>query len=207
MAPHRHKGMNSVNKSDAQLVKAIQSGGIQREKALRDLYARRGLRAKICSYIQNQGGNLQDGEDMYQEGIIVFDRNIREGKFREESSAESYLFSICKFLWKNQKRKNYRVDLKEDHNTMDLGTDDSPEIIVISKERVSKLEALIGRLGDRCRQVLKLWQLSFSMAEIADRAKLSSEGMARKTKYQCMKKLVEMIGDDETFKEWYNTDG
>jgi RNA polymerase sigma factor (sigma-70 family) len=195
--------MNSVKKNDTQLVSAIKNGGRLRELALRELYMRQGLRKKVCGYISQHGGNWQDGEDMFQEGIIVLDRNIRQGKFREESALESYLFSICKFLWKNQQRKNYRVDLSDNNATLDKKVTSNPEISMISAERQSMLQTLISKLGEKCRKVLTYWQLSYSMKEIAELSGLSSEGMARKTKYQCLKKLIDHIGANNELSEWF----
>ena len=198
--------MKAEETTDLQLVDAIQKGGSSREKALILLYNRLGLRRKVCAYIASNGGNWQDGEDMYQEGIIVFDRNVRHGKFRGESTLEAYLFSICKFLWMNRRRKTEKMDLTDNTMEFEKGHDHTPEIDYINEEQNEILRTLIKGLGDRCQKVLKLWQLSYSMKEITEMVGLSSEGMARKTKYQCMKKLMEMVAGNANLKELFEND-
>jgi RNA polymerase sigma factor (sigma-70 family) len=199
-----HLTMNAEEYTDLQLVEAIKRGGTIREKALLDLYIKSDLRIMVYAYISDNGGNRQDGKDMYQEGIIVLDRNIRHGKFRGESNLETYLFSICKFLWLNRKRKTNRMDLKEDTDTFEIVQNETPEITFINREQSDALKTLIKGLGGRCQKVLKLWQLSYPMMEISDKAGLSSEGMARKIKYQCLKKLIDMVSGNSNLKNQFD---
>ena len=117
--------------------------------------------------MQQNSGNLQDGQDMFHEGIIVLDRNIRQGKFRGESSLTLYLYSICRFQWMNQIRKKAQVDLQEDHLKMDEPVRETPESDVVKSEQKELLRMILEQLGDRCKRILELWKLSYSMEEIA----------------------------------------
>ena len=130
---------------------------------------------------------------MYHEGIIVLDRNIREGKFRGESPVKGYLYSICRFLWMNQMRKLAHTKTVAEvpiENETDLET---PEIQLIAQERKDMLNRLLGELGERCQRILELWKLSYSMEEIAETVGFSSPDMARKAKYRCHLSLLEVV--------------
>ena len=193
--------MNSDTKPEVLLLKAIKSGGHYREEALARIYRNPSLKLKVVRHVQKWGGNIQDGEDMFQEAIIVLDRNVRENKFREESSIDAYLFSIGKFLWKNRMRKTKKTVHTDEDYLVDKTVMDDPEVELISQERKEILLKLMSQLGDRCQEVLKLWQLSYSMNEIAEIVGLSSDTMARKTKYRCMQKLLELVDEQTGLKE------
>ena len=130
------------------------------------------------------------------EGIIVLDRNIRQDKYKEESSVQGYLYSICRFLWMNQIRKNSKVSLTDDTMQMDQTEHSTPEVQLFEEEQKNLLRNLIGNLGDRCRKILELWKLSYSMEEIANELGFSSAAMARKNKYRCHKSLLEIIKEN-----------
>jgi RNA polymerase sigma factor (sigma-70 family) len=181
-------------KNDAAIVQAIKSGGAQRQRAIRFLYkVNQDTLQKVVAYVRNNSGNEQDGQDMFHEGIIVMDRNIREGKFRGESSLAGYLYSICRFLWMNQVRKQGRTDLRDDNSTMDQPEMENPESLSVQEEKKKVLNNVLQQLGDRCQKILELWKLSYSMQEIAEKMGFSSAAMATKNKYKCHKKLMDFL--------------
>lgn len=181
-------------KNDAAIVRAIKSGGSQRQRAIRFLYqVNQETLKKVVAYVRSNSGNEQDGQDMFHEGIIVLDRNVRAGKFRGESSLAGYLYSICRFLWMNQVRKHGRTDLREDNSTMDQTETENPESLSLDEEKKKVLANVLTQLGDRCKKILELWKLSYSMQEIADQLGFSSAAMATKNKYKCHKKLMNYL--------------
>ncbi|HKK74385.1 MAG TPA: sigma-70 family RNA polymerase sigma factor [Saprospiraceae bacterium] len=181
-------------KNDAAIVRAIKSGGSQRQRAIRFLYqVNQETLKKVVAYVRSNSGNEQDGQDMFHEGIIVLDRNVRAGKFRGESSLAGYLYSICRFLWMNQVRKHSRTDLREDNSTMDQTETENPESLSLEEEKKKVLANVLTQLGDRCKKILELWKLSYSMQEIADQLDFSSAAMATKNKYKCHKKLMNYL--------------
>jgi RNA polymerase sigma factor (sigma-70 family) len=187
--------------TDEDLIAAIRSGGSERQRAIRVIYDWRNSRDKVIAFVKRNSGNEADGQDVYQEGIIALDRNIREGKFREDSSLSLYLFATCRFVWMNQLRKNQRVDLKENAVDMDASSGETPEYTFINHERKAILKQLLGKLGEKCQKILELWQLSYSMTEIATAMNLSSEKMARKSKYRCQQSLMEIIKSEPRWQE------
>ncbi len=182
-----------AKETDEELVKMIKSGGAAREKALHRIYSDSKIREKLIAMISYNNGNQQDGEDMYQEAIIVLDKNIREGRYRKEGNLQSYLFAIGKFLWMNQLRKK-KPNLKENFTDAELPGDPiEPDHILLDEERKTKLQDLLSRLGARCQEILSLWQLSFSMEEIAAKLGMNDPSTARKAKYDCQQQLIKLI--------------
>ena len=186
--------MNAVNYSDSEIVEAIKSGGRGRQDVIRFLYKQNDLKTKIIQFVQRNSGNFQDGQDMFHEGIIVMDRNIRQDKFKMESSVNGYIFSICRFLWMNQIRKQGKMTLTEDNTRLDEVEESTPETQLFDEEQKNVLRKLMSQLGERCQKILELWKLSYSMDEIATELKFSSAAMARKNKYRCQKSLMDIVG-------------
>lgn len=173
--------------SDTQILSMITKDPDSRKKAIEYIYLLDNLKAKVASYVVKHGGQQTDVLDVFHDGIVVLDRNIRSGKFRSQSSIEGYLYSICRFLWNNQKRKQKKIIREPTHDNIDLFT---PEISLFDTEKKSTLRQALELLDDSCRLILKLWKLSYSMEEIADHLSLSSARMAKKYRYRCMKKLM-----------------
>lgn len=179
--------------SDEHLMEAIKQGGAAREAALREIYQDTNLQRMVTAYVRNHRGDAAEGQDMFHEGIIVLDRNIREGKFRGESPLKGYLYSICRFLWMNQMRKLSHAKPVAEIPIENEADFDTPEIQMVTQERKDLLNHLLGELGERCQRILELWKLSYSMEEIAETLGFSSADMARKAKYRCHLSLLEII--------------
>ena len=178
---------------ESEIISAIKSGGRERDRAISFLYSHSGVFQSFTHYISQNKGNLQDAEDIFQDAVIVFDRSIRSNKYRGTSSLKAYFFSICKLSWMNRLRKNKKIHLVADHSKFDRNDTDSPESLFVNDERKQMLTAIVDQLGEKCAKIIKLWQLSYSMEEIAKKTGASSALIARKSKYRCMKSLLKLI--------------
>ena len=49
------------------------------------------------------------------------------------------------------------------------------------------------QVGEKCQKVLEMWSQNYAMKEIAQALGYKSEGMVRKKKHQCLRKLTQMI--------------
>lgn len=193
--------MQQTDWTDEKLLKDIASGGRARQDALRAIYADTELKRKVIQHVRNRQGNAEDGQDMFHEGIIVLDRNVREGKFRGEAPLKGYLYSICRFLWMNQLRKNAHTNPVAEVPHPNEPDEYTPEIALITGERKALLNRLLDQLGERCRNILELWKLSYSMEEIAGKLGFSSPDMARKAKYRCHLNLMELVTQNPELRE------
>lgn len=186
---------------DEELVNMIKAGAATREKALHQIYSNTTVKGKLANMIANNSGNSHDAEDIYQEAIIVLDRNIREGHYRLDGSLSSYLYSTGKFLWMNHLRKK-KLTLKENFQDSDLvSTSVQPDKIYMDEEKKKYLQSLLSRLGQRCQHIMELWQLSYSMDEIAKKLNIGDASIARKAKYDCQQQLIKLILSNPTNKE------
>jgi len=190
--------MSEGHFQDQVLVESIQNGGYKREKALAYIFSDTQLKQKVQYFVRQNKGNIQDGEDLFAEGLIVFDRNIRQNKFRQDSSPQVYFVSICKFLWMNKLRKMKRIQWTDNNFKLDKIESVTPEKIAITKEQKENIEKLLASLGKKCHKILTMWMLNFSMKEIAESLNFTNDAIARKNKYRCFKKLKELMNDAPT---------
>ncbi len=179
--------MTDKTLSDAELLAAFKQGDVHRDRALKQIYQETKLKRSILAYVTTHGGNIQDGEDVFQDSLVLFDRQIREGNFQGQSSWATYFIGIAKWRWVSNKRKFGRdVELKPEF--YDKPTE-SVEARVIENEKRDLIDEILSKIGERCKTILKLYKLSYSMDEIASELGLSSPELAKKNAYECRKKF------------------
>lgn len=183
--------MANTDWSDESLIAGIQSGGPAREDALKRLYQMPGLREAVIRYVLDNGGDRQDAQDIFQEALVLFDRNIREGRFEGKSALRTYFVAIAKWRWVTVRRQQGRyAELSPAHYD---GEVDSPEAETIRSEYRELFQEALGQIGDRCRELLRLYQLDYSMEEIARTMQYGNADVAKKEAYRCRMRFRELL--------------
>lgn len=172
---------------------AIASGGDTRLKAIEIIYQLTDVKGKVMQYVKTHGGSQTEGLDIFHDGIVALDQNIRSGKYRSEGPLQGYLYTICRFIWNNEYRRRMKIS-SGDIQEFQLEPDDStPEVKLRSKEEAALLDQVLQLLDESCRKILTLWKLSYSMTEIATTLQLSSPELAKKYRFRCMQKLMDQL--------------
>lgn len=169
------------------LIEAICAGGKRGYSAIEAIY--RDSFHSIENYIARNSGDKEEAKDIFQDGMIIFYRNIIAGQFKEQSSIKTYLFSICKNLWLQRlKHKGMGlVSLDE--------ADDIPEQ-PIDGLNISLLDNLMEGLKDECQKILiGYYYQRKSMEELMVLFQLGSEQAARNKKMRCMKELMRIVSE------------
>lgn len=179
--------------TDAELVANIKAGGSKRQAAIGDLYRDKKLKNQIIAFVTKNSGNKEDGIDIFHEGIISLDDNIRKNKYQGKGQLRGYLYSICRFLWLNKLKRNDRMIYTDEVKQLDQVSYETPESLSLSEEQKNILARLLSQLGPKCEQILEMWKLTYSMEEIAEKVGLKNAGMARKQRYVCYKKLLKIV--------------
>jgi RNA polymerase sigma factor (sigma-70 family) len=184
--------MTLHNPTDSDLIAAIQGTSEQRMNALKTLFQSGIWQQIVVRYVEQHGGTTQDGKDVFQETMILFDRNIRAKAFDGRASLQTYFVGIAKWYWLGvQRKKNKFVELDTAEHIK--GEGQSAEFSVISEERKDLLDKAIAQLGERCQKILGLYKLDYSMKEAAEVLSLSSAELAKKHASECRKKLREYL--------------
>ena len=172
----------------------IKSNNLERENALRIIY--KNNKVKVCSFILSNSGSEEEAKDIFQETVIAFYENVLKNKFKGDSAISTYLYSIARFKWLNQIKKN---NIRMVHDTEYEQTEDfykSPLATLIDDEKKEQILEVLGSIGGQCKKLLiaSIYN-NRSMKEIAEDGEYSSEQIVRNKKYKCLKKLKELIAE------------
>lgn len=169
--------------NDTKILKLFKEG--QRDKAFKKLYK---LYPRIEALVLSKGGQKRDARDVFQEALIILNRNLEKTDFKLTASFYTYLYSVSRFVWKDMQKEFSKQELH------DLEKDET-EILhkVIEEKKYQLAEHAFLQLGERCRYLLNLfYQKAKSFKEIAKLMQFKSEKVAKNQKYKCLVKAKEL---------------
>lgn len=186
------------------ICESILAGGLSRNQAIKELYNNSMIKNAIDGIVLKMGGNKNDSLDVFQEAIILFDRNVRENRFDFDSKESTYIISLGKYLWLNRMRKQDRITYTDSNEDLDTVDYSNPEDSMISEEIAREVNLMLKKSGDKCYELLKLWKESVPLTEVAEELGYSSYNAVRKQKHRCMKKLTDLLMTNTHLRELYN---
>ena len=155
----------------------------------------------IQNVVSNNNGDSQDGEDIFQDGMIVLFNQARKEDFELRCTVKTYLYSICRNLWLKKLRKSKKVVELTDTIKQFVTVDESQLKTLEVTEEKEIISSYIGQLSEGCQEILKYFYFDKKkMSEIADLMGLANEQGAKNKKSGCMKKLKSMMKDSNHFK-------
>ncbi|NNL91553.1 MAG: sigma-70 family RNA polymerase sigma factor [Saprospiraceae bacterium] len=164
-----------------------------RNEVIKAIYSNENLTVAISSYVLKHGGVVEEANDLFTFAIMTFIKQCYRPEFILSKSLESYIFSVAKYEWMRLRKVKNRVKLEEDIEIEEQ--EPSIEHLMIDRERKKELKRAMSHLDEKCIQILTMWSSSIKMREIAYQMLYKSEGMARKKKHECLKKLKSLIKD------------
>jgi RNA polymerase sigma factor (sigma-70 family) len=163
---------------------------------------------KIKRMVWSFRNTLLQPDDVFQEGLTRAIMNIRQGRFRGDSSFSTYLNSIC-----------YNICLKElnKHRLMPQEAEIKYEAADEYYELLGKLVNLMHKLDERCRSIIDL-RFNISAQNVTE----NPEDICRSTPFdvvaaqtdltpanarqlfkRCIEKLRELVLNNPEIKEYY----
>lgn len=185
--------------TDESLIKTLRSKNDQEvNEAFKHLF--RDYFPSIKNYITANNGTIDDAEDIFQDGLIVLYKKVRNENFELTSALKTYVYSICKYIWFNRVRKKKEVELEEG---ADFLLPDEDQLTILIKTEAGELIAdLFGELGEECKNLLILFYYKRKkMKEIAQQLQLVSEQVAKNRKSRCLKKLREKVMESPYYQD------
>jgi RNA polymerase sigma factor (sigma-70 family) len=171
--------------SDQEIIELIRMG--QHDKAFVRLYRHFPAVQKM---IRALGGDKEDAKDIYQEALIIFCRKVKEDNFILTAATGTYLYSVCRFLWKNEQRKRGRHPETRLNIYHDKEDEEDMQDVLEKENNLKKIESTLKNLEERCRNLLKLFYYEkLNMKTIAEKMGFSSEKIAKNQKYKCLEKV------------------
>ena len=144
--------------------------------------------------VLKNSGALEDAEDIFQDALIIFYRNVIKEEFELTSSISTYVYAISHNLWLKQlrKRKKNAIDLQE--ADVALIEDFEFELAEEKADKLSDVLAVMETVGKRCKEILTLYyfkKLKYDF--IAEKLGMKDERAVREQKYRCMKRIKELL--------------
>lgn len=148
------------------------------------------------SWMTQRGGNLQDGEDVFQEALLILIEKSKDARFTLIAQISTLLIAICKRIWYKKIQKNAVETDSTDTIDDEMQIDDS-ELIeehFIQEKKLKLLNDALQKLGEPCASILKSYYiLEKSMTEIAKEFRYTNADNAKTQKYKCLTRLKKLF--------------
>ncbi|MBL8002220.1 MAG: sigma-70 family RNA polymerase sigma factor [Flavobacteriales bacterium] len=167
--------------SDPEILQAIRDG--RDHAAFTALYVHL---PKVIRLVKANSGGRDEAKDIFQDALVIFHRKARTEGFTLTSSISTFLFAICRNLWREELRRRDRslTDWKLE------GLPDEPADLTALLAREGEYrtaEQALRSLGEKCLEVLKrFYILHEPLTQIARALGFAGEGAAKTRKYKCL---------------------
>lgn len=181
--------------SDEEILQMLQEEG-RRKEAISQLY--RTARDHVIRMVVKYGGSEDDALEILSEGVMVFLENIKQGKFRKGSQLKVYLIGICKFLWRDHRRKNIQLNQVPIETYMEPVLNEAVTDHLERLETVKVIQICLDKLQEACRELFK-WRFfegqPAAWEVVAQRLGYDNAQVARNKGQRCLKSLKEIYFD------------
>ncbi len=154
----------------------------------------------IRSYILRNSGTVADAQDVFQDALVLTFQKLNSESFRLECSLATYVFAVSRNIWMNTLRKRKKLIYQDQLPTISKSLENDIAEAVEQREKLFIYQKFFLKLGKDCQRLLELFFDGNSMSHIS---KIMGYSLAytRKKKFQCKQSLLEMLEDDQAFKE------
>lgn len=167
-------------------------------KVISDFYAKN--LPIISKYVQKNSGSRADAEDVFHDALAIIFEKLKTDSFQLSSSLSTYVYAVSRNIWMNRLRRRNKILSK---NKFLNKVDDNSESVLDTIDNSQKqrlFQKYFMKLEPDCQSILLHFFNGNSMKEISGLMKYS-EGYSRKKKFECKRKLIEMIESDPMFQE------
>ena len=141
-----------------------------------------------------------DGFSAYSDAIVSVIHNIINGNFDQRSSIKTYLFQIFSNKCIDLVRKKTTNKEKVHHATaepelLDYLPDKARTVVekLIDQQKVLAVKQHLSTMGEKCKEILLLFEDGYTDKEIADQLQYSNAAVAKTTRLRCLEKLKEKM--------------
>ncbi|MCD9573691.1 RNA polymerase sigma factor [Flavobacterium soyae] len=160
---------------------------------------------KVVMFIMNNSGDRDHAQDVIQEVLILLFNQAKANSLQLTCPFDAYFFLLCKRKWLNELKKtsNKGVTIIEDAVSIN---ESALELIGQTEEFDEKqqlFDTMFQKLGDKCKELLKLSFEIKSMEEVAEKLNVTY-GYVRKKKSLCVGQLTQWIQEAKNFNSLKN---
>src|ERR1700760_1742090 len=142
----------------------------------------------------------EDSFSAYSDAVLSTINNIASGRFDGSSSLKTYLFRIFSNKCIDQVRKNTMHKAAVHHSV------ETPELLahlpdkarsavelLIHRSKIETLREYVQKLGEKCRELLLLFEDGFSDKDIAEKMDYNSPAVVKTTRLRCIDRLRDLM--------------
>ncbi len=147
---------------------------------------------KVKTNILNCGGTRENAQEIFNDSLLLLIEKVNVNSFELTSSMQTFLYGIAHFLWKNESRKNKKLQNQDWSDSItvlnsDFDYDEDKE------QKLQAIEGILDSITERCKQILELFYYKqLSMKAIADKLRFASVNSAKTQKYKCLEKVIQL---------------
>jgi RNA polymerase sigma factor (sigma-70 family) len=157
----------------------------------------------IRKLILTNGGNEQDAQDIFQDGIIKVYQKITGHGLQLTCKFCTYLYSVCRFLWLHEIEKK-KIPLRKYPDIENIVEDRPANDKVREHMQLRIYEKHFRELAEECQKVLNMYFNKASMEEICVVMGYKNAQIATVKKYRCKKYLMNKIINNPEYKRLKN---
>ncbi len=186
--------------NDPQILQGLKGGSKERTEQEKNLY-------RQYNYFIDEGCRkyhliYDDSFSAYSDALLSAIHNIVSGRFDGRSSIKTYLFQIFSNKCIDLVRKN-TTNKQQVHQTMAIPDllgqlpDNAGNAVqkLIDRQKMDALKKQLETIGEKCKQILLLFEDGFTDREIAEELEYNNAAVAKTTRLRCLEKLKEkMVG-------------
>jgi RNA polymerase sigma factor (sigma-70 family) len=185
------------DKNEAALMANLHQEGIIRQRAERELYERFMYLIKVGQ--RQYSLDEEVASSVYSDTIISLIHNIVFKRFESRSSLKSYVHQIfmnkCVDAVRKKTTKKGAIEFKtvEIDDLVNVLPDKARTAVqqLIHTHDHDRLFQLVGELGEKCKQLLLLFEDGYEDKEIAIQMNYNSPDVVKTTRLRCLEKLRE----------------
>lgn len=176
--------------------------GNNKREALEYLYKK--YAGKVKAIVIKAGGSKDDGEDIFQESIMVFYKKVITQELTSENcNIGGFIVGVSKKKWYTKIKQEQTREKYHDKASQHYSKSDSSLDKILNKEREEVITNIFNLLGDSCKELLKMVVYeNRKLKEVAQLMGLASESVAKTKHYRCKNRLSSLLKNNKEFKSF-----
>jgi len=171
--------------TDVELIKRIQNGNTA---AFKHIYKHKPL---IQRMVSKKGGTKEDGEDVFQNTLIILVKKLSNADFILTSKLSTFLYSIAVYAWYKMCTKMKDGSLED---ILDLKT---VEDEYFKSENTDMLKKCVSVLSNHERKLVdEFYFKQKSIPELTEELGYNNDNTTKNMKYKAVRKLEKAVLDE-----------
>jgi RNA polymerase sigma factor (sigma-70 family) len=144
----------------------------------------------IEKFILVNSGTQEDAKDIFQERLLIFNRNLAKENFTLTSSLKTYLYAISRNLWLKVLRDRKVIhSLPVEQDFPDLSITEQRERET-AETLTDYMDGLIARMPVHCQKIVHyVYYDNVPVEEIAEKMGYNNTHTASNVKYKCLQQM------------------